>query len=155
MDTDHTCMILVDDDLNIVHGSFVSCVDPLTVCNPLMTVELSPLVSVSKTHVNPIYYNEFKSFQNTICQWGDVMTLIAHLIRITHSFSSSATFHDFGGCGSFTDCILLSHRYATSHTLDDAAAYGARSLAVGLGFDFSSINSHINQVQNGGIIAHT
>ena len=52
---------------------------------------------------------------------------------MTPSSTMSATFHDFGGCRTFSSCILLFHRYAVSAAIDDAAHYGARTLAEGLG----------------------
>ena len=58
------------------------------------------------------------------------------------STAMSATFHDFGGCRTFSSCILLSHPYDVSAVIDDAAHYGARSLAEGSGLDFSIIDSH-------------
>jgi hypothetical protein len=84
--------------------------------------------------------------------WDDVSTLISHIISISPSTSMSATFHDFGGCRTFPACIILSHRHDVSAAIDDAAHYGARTLAEGLGLDYSLTHSHINQVNSSGIV---
>jgi hypothetical protein len=68
------------------------------------------------------------------------------------STTVSATFHDFGGCRTFSSCILLFHRYAVSAAIDDAAHYGASTLAEGLGLDYLLIHDHITQVNSSGIL---
>ena len=84
--------------------------------------------------------------------WADVSTLISHIIPMTLSTTMSATFHDFGGCRTFPACIILSHRHDVSAAIDDAAHYGARTLAEGLGLDYSLTHSHVNQVNSSGIL---
>ena len=67
--------------------------------------------------------------------WEDVSTLIPYITPISPSTTMSATLHDLGGCRTFSSCILLCHRYAISAAIEDAAAYGMRTLNIGLGLD--------------------
>ena len=84
--------------------------------------------------------------------WDNVSTLISHIIPISPSTTMSAAFHDSEGCRTFSSCILLSHRYAISAAIDDAALYGARTLAEGLGLDYSLVDNHVAQVHSSGIL---
>jgi hypothetical protein len=84
--------------------------------------------------------------------WDNVSTLISHIIPISPSTTMSAAFHDSEGCRTFPSCILLSHRYAISAAIDNAALYGARALAEGLGLDYSLVDSHVARVHSSGIL---
>ena len=64
----------------------------------------------------------------------------------------STILHDSEGCCTFQSCITLSHRYAASAAIDDAALYGARSLAEGLGLDYSLIDNQVAQVHSSSML---
>ena len=129
------------------------CIDnSLTVCNLITGVDYFPLSWGSKTHVTPCYYNDAVSIYSPHIVWEDVLTLISQLIP-SHSTTMSTTFHDSEGCCTFQSCITLSHRYAASAAIDDAAHYGARSLAEGLGLDYSLIDNQVAQVHSSSMLA--
>ena len=126
------------------------CIDNLTVCNPINTVAsygLDFYTHVTHTHNAAVPIHQPKNI------WKDVMTLISQLIPHSHPTTMSSTFHDFEGCHTFHACILLSHKYAASAAMDDAAAYGTRSLGEGLGLDYNSIDNQVFQVLSGGILS--
>jgi len=106
----------------------------LTVCHTLFQMMMSP-------SIYPILR-------------GRMSRLLFHtFIPISPSTAMSATFHGFGGCRTFFFVYLLSHQYAASATIDDAALYGVRTLDEGFGRDCSILDSQMAQIYSSSMFA--